>query len=172
MIGKKVQDGFNAQIGEEMESAYLYLAMAAYFESTGFEGMAQWMKAQTIEEMMHAMRFFNHIVARAGRVQLPALKQPKAAWASPLDAFKAAYGHEQHITAKINELVDLSTGEKDHAAGAMLQWFVTEQVEEEEQTLKVADLLEKIGDSGNGLIMLDRQLGARPLPVTVPAAGA
>jgi len=169
MIAKKIQDAFNAQIGEELESAYIYLGMAGYFEAQTLDGMSSWMKAQAIEEILHAMRFFDHVSARGGKVALPALKQPKAEYASPLEAFRAAYAHEQYITGKINALVDLATAEKDHAAGAMLQWFVTEQIEEEEQTQKVADALSRIGDSGQGLMMLDRELAARPLPVTLPA---
>ena len=172
MIGKKVQDAFNAQIGEELASAYLYLAMAGYFEASGLGGMSHWMRAQAIEEMLHAMRFFDHIVARSGRVALPALQRPQPEWSSPLEAFKAAYAHEQYITGRINQLVDLTIAEKDHASGAMLQWFVAEQVEEEESTLKIVDTLGRIGDSGQGLVMLDRELAARPMPVTLPVTAA
>ena len=167
MIGKKIEQAFNDQIREELESAYIYLAMAAYFESEGLEGMAKWMKAQTIEEILHAMKFVDHINERGGRVTLQALKQPPAEYASALDAFKAAYQHEQHITGTIHRLVDLAAAEKDHPAAAMLQWFVTEQVEEEDSTSKVAEMLARVGDSGNGLFMLDRELGRRALPVSV-----
>ena len=170
MVAKKVQDAFNTQIGEEMESAYLYLSMAAWFESRGLDGMAHWMKAQAIEEIMHAMRFFVHLGSRGAKVALPALKKPEGEWASPLAAFKAAYAHEQYITGKINALVDLATAERDHAANMMLQWFVNEQIEEEQQTLKVAETLSLLGESGDGLLLLDRELGTRPMPVTLPAA--
>ena len=98
MIGQRMQDAMNEQIKHELESAYLYLSMVAYFESTGMEGMAQWMRVQTQEEVGHAMRFFNHIAEREGRVELPALSKPQKDWASPLEAFKAAYEHEQFIT--------------------------------------------------------------------------
>ncbi|MBD3237542.1 MAG: ferritin [Candidatus Eisenbacteria bacterium] len=163
MIPEKIQAAFNEQIREEMESAYIYLSMAAYFESQGLEGMATWMRSQTAEEVAHAMRFFDHISERGGRVSLQGLKQPQAEWNSPLEAFQAAYKHEQYITQKIHELVDLATAERDHPAHAMLQWFVTEQVEEEASTSKIVEQLERIGDSGNGLLMLDRELGRRPI---------
>ena len=161
MIGKRMQDAMNEQIKHELESAYLYLSMAAYFESLGSEGMAQWMRVQTQEEVGHAMRFFSHITERDGRVELLELSKPQKEWASPLEAFKAAYKHEQFITGKIDELVRIAAEEGDHAAGIMLQWFVTEQVEEEASTSRVAQMLEQVGDSGTGLLMLDRELGTR-----------
>jgi len=167
MIADRMSAAMNAQIREEMDSAYLYLSMAAYFHSIGMDGMAQWMKAQTMEEVGHAMRFFHHLHDRNGKVKLAGLQQPQSEWSSPLAAFRAAHQHEQHITGTINALVNLAIQEKDHAANAMLQWFVTEQVEEEAAAAKICDQLERIGDSGNGLLMLDRELGQRPLPPTV-----
>jgi ferritin len=161
MIGNRMQDALNKQIKEEIGSAYIYLSMAAYFHSTGFDGMAHWMKVQTQEELGHAMKFFEHIVARGGRAEVPGLEQPKKEWDSPLDAFKAAYNHEQYITGKINELAKIAAEESDNAASVLLQWFVTEQVEEEASTSKIVQMLERTGDSGNGLIMLDVQLGKR-----------
>jgi ferritin len=161
MIEKRMQDALNEQIKHELESAYLYLAMVAYFDSTSLQGMAQWMRVQTQEEIEHAMKFFDHIHDRDGRVDLFPLAKPKKEWSAPLEAFKAAYEHEQFITGKINALVKIAAEENDHAAGVLLQWFVTEQVEEEASTLKVVNLLERIGDSGHGLVMLDRELGTR-----------
>ncbi|HAZ27052.1 TPA: ferritin [Candidatus Acetothermia bacterium] len=161
MIEKKLEKALNEQIREEIASAYLYLSMAAYFAADGWDGMAGWMRVQAQEEQEHAMRIFDHLVERGGRVKLHALAEPEAKWASPLAAFKAAYEHEQHITACIHSLVELAQKEKDHAAAAMLQWFVTEQVEEEDQTRKAVDLLERVGDSGRGLFIVDRELGQR-----------
>ena len=161
MIGKRMQDAMNEQIKHELESAYLYLSMVAYFESTGAEGMAQWMRVQTQEEVEHAMRFFDHITERDGRVELIELSKPQKDWTSPLEAFKAAYEHEQFITRKIDELVTIAAEEGDHAASIMLQWFVTEQVEEEASTSRVVQMLEQVGDSGTGLLMIDRELGTR-----------
>ncbi len=161
MISDKIVKAFNEQIKHELESAYLYLAMAAYFHGEGYDGMAKWMKAQANEEMEHAMKFFQHLQERDGRIELYELAKPQKEWKSPLDAFKAAYEHEKFITKKIHELVELAEQEKDYAASIMLQWFVTEQVEEEANTSQVVQWFERMGDTGHGLIMLDVQLGKR-----------
>ncbi len=161
MIGKKMQDALNEQIKAEMGSAYLYLSMAAYFHFAGLDGMAQWMRVQASEENAHAMKFFDHIKDRGGRVELSQIDKPKIEWSSPLEAFQDAYKHEQYVTSRINDLVKLATEEGDNAAGVLLQWFVAEQVEEEANACKIVQMLERIGDSGNGLIMLDRELGKR-----------
>ncbi|HER44494.1 MAG TPA: ferritin [Candidatus Eisenbacteria bacterium] len=168
MIDKKVRDGFNKQIQHELYSAYLYLSMAAWFHSKGMDGMAQWFRVQTMEEMTHAMKFFDHIIERDGEVELLEIGKPPAEWASPLEATKDAYKHEQFITGKINELVKLSRNENDYASGSMLQWFVDEQVEEEANASKNVQRLEMVGDSGNGLLMIDREMGARTF--TMPAS--
>lgn len=172
MIGKKMQDAMNEQIQYELASSYLYLSMAAYFQSSGLDGMAQWMRAQTQEEVVHAMKLFDHINDRGGKVQLLALAQPKTEWTSPLAAFQAAWKHEQFVSSRIDALVELAAEENDHPAGILLQWFVTEQVEEEASASKVVQMLERVGDSGNGLITMDRELGARTFtpPVATDAA--
>jgi len=161
MIGQKMQTAMNKQIQREIDSAYLYLSMAAYFESQNLNGMAHWMKVQAKEEMGHAMKLYEHIYDRGGRVKLFAIEEPKHEWASPLEAFQAAHKHEQFISSKIHELVELAETEKDKAAMPTLQWFVAEQIEEEASPLKIVQMLERIGASGNGLIMLDVQLGKR-----------
>jgi len=168
MISKKMQDAMNEQIKYELESAYLYLSMAAYFHSLGLDGMAQWMRVQTQEEMVHAMKFFDHIKDRGGRVELLPLAQPKREWSSPLVAFQEAYKHEQFITSKINDLVKIAKEEPDNPANVLLHWFITEQVEEEASTSRVAQALERIGDSGQGLIMLDRELSTHGLKFSQP----
>jgi ferritin len=170
MIKDKMRDALNQQIKEELESAYLYMSMAAWFHSQGLDGMAQWMKSQTVEEINHAMKFFGHITGRDGRVELLPLGIEKTEWSSPLEAFQDAYKHEQYITGKINELVGLAHQENDYAAHAMLQWFVTEQVEEEASTSKVAHELQLVGGKGDGLLMLDRELGQRM--INIPPAPA
>ena len=161
MIGKKMEDALNKQINAELYSSYLYLSMAAYFESVNLKGMAGWMYTQAQEETGHGMKLFGQIVARGGRVVLDGIDTPKKDWGSPLEAFQDAYAHEQKVTTMIHGLVDLAASEKDHAANAVLQWFVTEQVEEEDNTSSVVDILKKIKDSPNGLYMLDHQLGSR-----------
>jgi ferritin len=175
MIGQRMQKAMNEQIMHETGSAYLYFSMAAYFHAKGLDGMAQWMKAQAQEEFGHALRFFNHINDRGGRIELLAIDKPQMDWDSPQAAFKAALEHEEFITGKINALVKIAHEENDNAAGIMLQWFVTEQVEEEDSVSKVIDMLELIGDFGHGLLMADRELGQRmpgPLPTAESAAEA
>jgi len=168
MISQRMQDEMNAQIMHETFSAYLYFSMAAYFHAKSLDGMAQWMKAQAQEEITHALRFFDHIDERGGRIELEAIEKPQTIWESPLAAFDAALAHEEFITARINELVTIATEENDNAAAIMLQWFVTEQVEEEASVTKVVDMLKLIGDSGHGLLMADRELGQR---IAGPVAG-
>ncbi len=161
MVSKKIETAFNEQIKHELESAYLYLSMAAYFHDEGLNGMAQWMRAQAKEEQLHAMKFFDHLNERGARVELHELAKPQKKWKSALDAFQAAYGHEQFITGKINELVKLAREEEDNPAQVFLNWFVEEQVEEEATSSDIVQLLERIGDAGHGIVMLDRELGKR-----------
>ena len=168
MIGKKIENAMNEQIKHETFSAYLYFSMAAYFHSKSLDGMAQWMKAQAQEEFAHALRFFNHINDRGGRIELQALEKPQTEWESPIAAFKAALVHEEFITGKINDLAKLADDENDRAAGIMLQWFVTEQVEEEDSVSTVIDMLGFIGDSGHGILMADRELGSRVAGPVLP----
>jgi ferritin len=164
MIKKTVQDALCEQIRYEMDSGYLYLAMSADFHAKGLDGMAHWMRVQAKEELEHAMRFYDHIVERGGRVALAALAEPKKEWKSPLEAFQAAHEHERMITGRIDALVDLAHKEKDNAALLMLQWFVGEQVEEESNVEKIVGLLTRVGESGQGLVMVDHELGARGKP--------
>jgi len=161
MIPKKIQDAFNEQIKHELESAYLYLAMAAYFDNVGFSGMGRWMRAQVQEELTHALRFYKHIIERGGQVVLQPLNILAQHWDSPLKAFESAYEHEKFVTSKINGLVKLIQAEGDFAANSLLQWFVDEQVEEEESTAKIVQDLRRVGEDERGMLMLDRELGQR-----------
>ena len=175
MIGKRMLDEMNDQIKHETFSAYLYFAMAADFHAKGFDGMAEWMKVQAQEELGHALRFFHHIEERGGRIELQAIDKPQIEWESPLAAYEAALKHEEFITSRINDLVSVAREENDNAAGIMLQWFVSEQVEEEASVGKVLDMLKLIGESGHGLLMADRELGQRvagPLTTGEEAADA
>jgi ferritin len=167
MIGEKMQTALNEQIREELGSAYLYLSMAAYFHSQGLDGMAQWMRVQTQEELVHAMKLFDHVKDRGGRVELLALSEPKAEWRSALEAFRAAYRHEQFITSRIDELAKLAEEEKDPAAATMLEWFVKEQEEEEESASGNVQKLEAAGESRENLRDVDGELGRRTF--TTPA---
>lgn len=171
MIGQRIEQAFNEQIKHELESSYLYLAMSGYFVGRALDGMAHWMRVQSQEELGHAMRFFDHIGERGGTVSLASLELLAGGWNSPLAAFEAAFDHERFITGKIDALVDLARQEGDHAAEIFLQWFVSEQVEEESSATKVVELLKRIGDSAQGLILADRELGTRPTDTAAPDAG-
>lgn len=161
MMKQKIQDAFNAQLNAESFSAHLYMSMSAYLQSINLNGMAAWMRLQAEEEMSHATKFFDYILTRGGKVILDKIVAPPVEWDSPVAVFQAAYGHEQMITEKINKLVDLSLAESDHASNAFLQWFVTEQVEEEESVLQVVDQLTLAGNDRGALFMVDRELGQR-----------
>lgn len=160
-MNQKIQDAFNEQIKEELFSSYIYLAMAAHFEAENLDGFANWMRHQAQEEVEHAMRLFDHINRRGGRVVLKALGEPPLEFGSPLDAFRKALEHEKHITGRIHDLYEVAQQEKDYPAQMELQWFIDEQVEEEENTGRVVDLLELAGDNKGALLMLDRELGKR-----------
>ena len=170
MLKSSIQDACNKQINAELFSSYLYLSMAAYFESKDLPGMANWMRVQAQEELVHAMKFFAFINERKGRVILKSIGSPKTDWDSPLQAFEAAYKHECGISGLINNLVDLAISEKDHATQAFLQWFVTEQVEEEASADAIVAKLKMVGDSSMGLIILDQELSARVFVAPAPAA--
>lgn len=161
MVPKKIEEALGEQIKHELESAYIYLSMAAYFDAEGFAGMGTWMRAQVQEEVTHAMRFYKHIVDRGGHVKLHPLAVPPQDWKSPLAAFEAAYEHEKFITAKIDGLVKLAQAEGDHGSTTLLQWFVDEQVEEEANSSKIVQDLRLVGNEGRGILMIDRELGAR-----------
>jgi ferritin len=161
MISKKVQDATNQQIKNELYSSYLYLAMSAHFESASLPGFAHWMKVQSGEEYKHAMKFFGFIVERAGRVVLEAIEKPPADYKAPLDVMKKVLEHEKKVTGMIHALYELALKEKDYPAQVMLQWFITEQVEEEKNASDIIDLLKNVGDSTAGLVMVDQQLAGR-----------
>ncbi|MGB2987863.1 MAG: ferritin [Phycisphaerae bacterium] len=166
MMDSKIESAFNEQLNAELFSSYLYLSMAAYFESQNLKGMAGWMRMQAIEEHLHAMKFFDFINERGGSVSLTQIDAPKTEWASPLEVFEDTSKHESKVTGMINDLVDLALNKKDHAANAFLQWFVTEQVEEEASVQEIAGKLKLVGDRGGMLFMLDRELGQRAAPTT------
>ncbi len=168
MIGKKMRDAMNEQVKNELESAYLYLSMAAFFHSRNLEGMAHWLRCQVHEEMIHAMKFFDHIIERGGEAELQDLTQLKVTWSSPLEAWKDAYEHEKFITGKINELTKIARDENEYASEPLLAWFSKEQIEEEASTKKIANDLEMVGDNTQGLLMIDRELAGRIFPAGSP----
>jgi ferritin len=160
-ISGKIQDAVNGHINAELYSAYIYLSMSAYSESANLPGFGHWMRKQAQEEVGHAMKLYNHIIDRGGVVSLAAVDKPPAAWKNPLAVFEAAYEHEKKVTAMIGKLVDLARKEDDKATESFLKWFIDEQVEEENQTLKIVETLKQLGDSKMGLIMLDKELAKR-----------
>ncbi|MFH1371936.1 MAG: ferritin [Planctomycetota bacterium] len=163
MISKKMQDELNAQINAEIYSAYLYLAMDAYFQSENLGGFGNWMTVQAQEEMAHAMKIYGFVNECGGRVTLDAIDKPTGTWKSPLAVFENVYKHEQKVTGLINGLVELAAREKDHATGIFLQWFVTEQVEEEKNANDIVSTLQKMKDIPQALYMLDKELGQRKM---------
>jgi ferritin len=161
MLSKKLEDAINEQINKELYSGYLYLSMSAYCESESLPGFAGWMRAQAQEEVGHAMRLFDYIGARGGRVVLEAIEMPPPVWKSPQEMFEQVLEHERKVTGMINRLYELALQENDYATQMELQWFITEQVEEEESAGQVVDQLKRVGDQPMGLLMMDRQLGER-----------
>ena len=161
MLSKTMQDAINEQIQKEYHSSYLYLAMSAYCEASNLPGSAQWMRIQSQEELSHAMKLFDHMVDRGGRITLQAIQQPAAEYKSALDVFEKVLAHEQLVTASIHKLYALAVKENDYPAQIMLQWFVTEQVEEEKNADAVVQQLRLAGDQAAGLFMIDRELALR-----------
>ncbi len=161
MLSEKVQEKLNDQLNAELYSSYLYLSMSAYFQSLNLSGFANWMRVQAQEELLHAVKFYDFVNERDGRVTLHAVEGPPSEWASPLAVFEHVYEHEQKVTGLINDLVNLAIGERDHATNIFLQWFVSEQVEEEASANEVVQRLKLLGDDKSGLFMLDRELAQR-----------
>jgi ferritin len=161
MISDKMQKALNDQINAELFSSYLYLSMAAYFESENWNGFAAWMKAQSGEEYGHAMKFFKYINDVDAVVTLEAIGKPKTAWKSPLQAFEEAHKHELEITDSINKLVALAIQEKDYATNLFLNYFVTEQVEEVSTVAQIVHKFKLLNDNKTSLFLLDRELGMR-----------
>jgi len=161
MISKKLEKAINEQINRELFSEYLYISMQAWFAGENLDGMANWMDAQGKEERFHAMKFFNYLLDRGGKVKLMALDKPEVEFKNPLNAFREAYKHEQFISKSINQLMDLAIAENDHAAKSFLQWYVDEQVEEEATAEKIVRQLEMVGDNMAGIFMMDTELGKR-----------
>ena len=166
MLSEKMAQALNEQIKWEFYSAYLYLSMASYFESISLTGFAQWMKAQAIEEGMHAMKFYNFVNERGGRVLLQGIEQPPTEWESPLAVIEFGLQHEREVTRRINELAELAQQEKDHATYIFLQWFITEQVEEEDSFGSLLERIKLVQQAPGGLFMIDRELAQRAIDFT------
>lgn len=170
MLTSKMQEALNAQLNAEYYSSYLYLSMSAYCESIDLKGVAHWFLIQGQEEMAHVMKLFNYIVDRKGEVRLQAIDGPPTKWDSPLAVFEAALAHEQHVTERINKLTELALAEHDHATWTLLQWFISEQVEEEASLDVIVEQLKLAAGAPAALFLLDRELGTRTL-TPAPSGG-
>jgi len=161
MLSKKLQDALNEQMKNEFYSAYIYKGMQAYFAGEELKGFGNWFRVQTLEELAHGEKFFNFILEAGGEADLRGFEAVKASYKSPLDAYEAALKHEQFVTAKINALMDLARKESNHAAQIFLQWFVTEQVEEEANATSYVKKLKMVKGDGRGVLLLDQEAGQR-----------
>ncbi len=161
MISKKMEDAFNKQINEELYSAYLYQSLSAFAARIGLEGFANWFQIQVQEEISHSQKFYSFISERGGKIKFLQINEPPAEFGSPLELFELTLEHEQHITKCINNLMNLAVDEKDHASQIFLQWYITEQVEEENNVKTILDKLKLVGKEGHGLFMIDKDLSTR-----------
>jgi len=172
MISPKLQDAINAQINAEFWSAYLYLSMGMHFENEGHAGLANWFRIQFKEEQAHAEIFINYLNSRGGRVVLAPIAEVPTTWESPLAAFEATLAHEEKVTAMINNIYALAEAEHDYATRGKLDWFVAEQVEEEDTARGLIDRLKLIGDNGLALYTIDQELASRVYNVPAPLANS
>ncbi len=176
MISAKMQKALNDQINFEFYSSYLYLSMSAFFNRQSLSGFGNWMRVQTQEEGVHAIKLYDFLSERDGKVVLQTIKQPPNDWKSPLEVFQQSYAHEQKVTSNFHEITDLALKEKDHTTATYVQWFINEQIEEEANAKKIVDQLKMIKSDVNALLLLDRELGARvftmPAGATIGAAAA
>jgi len=161
MLSQKMTDALNGQANREFYSAYLYLSMSAYFESIGMRGMASWMRVQAGEELVHAMKMYDYVVSSGGRAKMLAIEEPQSSWQSSEDAFQHVWNHERAVTGLIKTLVGVSLSEKDDAANKFLQWYLDEQVEEEESSDTVLNKVKAAGNDTAKLQSVDRELGQR-----------
>ncbi|MEX2466022.1 MAG: ferritin [Gemmatimonadota bacterium] len=160
-MDQAIQTALNEQIAAEFSAAYLYLAMSAHFTEQNFSGFARWMKAQSDEELRHAMRIYGYLLERGGHVELDAVTPPPKKFGSPLEIFEATLHHEQKVTASIHAIYELARTKKDYATEIELQWFVTEQVEEEASTELAVQQISRAGSDVSALLLLDHQFGQR-----------
>jgi ferritin len=172
MINKKMETALNAQINKEFYSAYLYLAMSAYCNKLGMPGCEHWFRIQHDEEVIHMTKMFDYVMQHGGEARLLKIDEPPADFGSILGAFQASQKHERFVTESINELLNVAVEEKDHATQVFLQWFITEQVEEEANAKEIVDRLRMIGDNGAALMMIDDKLAQRLPPAPAAATQA
>lgn len=161
MISNKVCKALNDQVNAEMFSSYLYLSMSAWFSERSLSGFASWMRIQAQEELSHAMKIYDYILERGGKIELEAIEQPESKWKSVVDVVGEVAKHEAKVTGLVNDLVDVALSKKDHAANIFLQWFVAEQVEEEASVGEVLERVKMIDGDSAGMFAMDMELGKR-----------
>lgn len=161
MLTPAVENAINDQVNHEFQAAYLYLSMSSHFERAGLPGFAKWMRLQSQEEVQHGMKLFDYLHARAGRVRLAAIDAPPSAFGAPVQVARQVLEHERAVTQLINRLYEVAAKERDYVTAAQLQWFLTEQVEEEKNAGDIVQRLEMVADNANALLLMDRELGAR-----------
>lgn len=161
MLKPSIESAINDQVNHEFEAAYLYLSMSAHFEASGLPGFARWMRLQSQEELTHGMKLFDYVHARNGRAKLQKIAAPPQSFGTPLEVARLVLDHEQKVTQLINKLYETAAQERDYVTAAQLQWFLTEQVEEEKSAGDIVQRLEIAGENANALLVLDRELGAR-----------
>jgi ferritin len=161
MIKEKIEKALNQQLNQELYAFYLYLSMSAHFESMNLNGFANWMRFQAEEEKTHGLKFYDYILQANGKIDLKQIDAPKKSWKSVQEIFEDTYNHEKKVTESIYDIVDLSISERDHATHNFLQWFVSEQVEEEATALKILEKIKLIGDNQGALFIFDREMGSR-----------
>ena len=171
MISEKMQEALNEQVNKEFYSAYLYLAMSAYCDTIGLPGFSNWMRQQYEEESLHVTKMYDYILDQGGRVHLKQIDEPPKEYGTPLDIFETTLEHEQFVTGCINELMEMANNERDYATQTFLQWYVTEQVEEEANVNDIVAPLRMVGDDKSGLMMIDQQLATRLPPAPLAPAG-
>ena len=169
MISKKMQDALNEQVNKEFYSAYMYLAMSAYCNTIGLPGFSHWMRMQYEEEAMHVTKMYDYILDQGGHIHLKTIEEPLQEYGTPLEIFEKTLAHEQYVTGLIHKLMDLAVEERDYATQTFLQWYVTEQVEEEANVNDIVSPLRMVGEDKGGLMMIDQQLAGRQTPAPLTA---
>ncbi|MEN6547212.1 MAG: ferritin [Armatimonadia bacterium] len=172
MLNERIHQAINEQINAELYSAYLYQSMMAHFDAMGLKGFANWMRIQSMEEALHAYKFYDYVIERGNKVTLKAIEGPQTEWPTPLAAFENVVSHEQKVTSLIGSIMDIALDTRDHASSSFLQWFIDEQVEEEATAEGIVQKLRLVGDNPQALLMLDQELAARifAVPAGMPAA--
>ena len=170
MISKRMETELNEQVNKEFYSAYMYLSMAAYCSTLGLPGFSHWMRLQYEEENMHVTKMYDYILDQGGEVHLKPIAEPPKEYGTPLEIFEQTLEHEQFVTRSIHNLMSLAIEESDYATQTFLQWYVTEQVEEEANVQDILNPLRMVGNDKGGLMMIDQQLAGRPAPAAIPGA--